>query len=168
MPKKKHALSKERMELQKKNRLKEKRKRAIAAIKYYQIYGVMYKAASLAGITRATISYYIQHYPKYKAKWDEAYQIYLDNLESIADERAKLKSDNLLKFLLKAGRREKYGDNYNNQVNINNNTNTAVNPEVIVSLASEIAKEMIKEGMHRRQIPTVDAIEIEYKEIEVE
>lgn len=159
----KHAISKERMELQKKNKLKEKRKRCIAAIKYYQIYGTMYKAATLAGTTRATLSYYIKKYPKFREKWDEAYQIYLDNLEAIADERAKLKSDNLLKFLLKAGRREKYGEHYNNQVNINNNQNTAVNPELIVSLASEIAKEISLE--QRRQIPTVDAIEVECEEV---
>jgi hypothetical protein len=51
-----------------------------------------------------------QRDPAFAAQWEEAEAIAVDHLEKIAFQRAEKQSDTLLIFLLKAHRRQKYGD----------------------------------------------------------
>lgn len=142
----------------------ETRVKLIKALSLYAKYGTVRKATEKLKMSRKTILHYRNVCPAYNEMWEEAHESYLDSLEEVADERAKIGSDTLLKFLLRAGRKEKYNE-INNQINIDN-TNNNINPETVITLASQIAKEIIKEqgNINRRKIPTV--IETEYKEVE--
>jgi len=67
-------------------------------------------AAKAAGVDR-TLPYHVRsEEPEFAAAWAEAEAIAVDRLERIAFQRASKTSDTLLIFLLKAHRREKYGD----------------------------------------------------------
>ena len=136
-------------------------RRGVLAIKYFSIYGTLTKACECAHIGRETVKRFCERYPNFKKKWDEAYEIYLDNLEYIADKRAKEGSDSLLKFLLKAGRQEKYGLSYpvNIQMNQSNN-NVSVNTELIYSAA----KMAVKEIKNEKRIKIPDVIEVSSNE----
>jgi len=79
--------------------------------------GVRGLAADRVGLRRHTMRDWIEKYPKFKEKFEEIQERFVDGLETVAIERAKEKSDSLLMFLLKAKRREDYGDR--SQVDVN-------------------------------------------------
>ncbi|MCU7521939.1 MAG: hypothetical protein HF312_17120 [Ignavibacteria bacterium] len=72
--------------------------------------GVIGVACDNVKVRRAAHNRWLQKYPKYKELYEELKERFVDGLESVAIQRAKEKSDSLLMFLLKAERREKYGD----------------------------------------------------------
>jgi hypothetical protein len=63
-----------------------------------------------AGINRKTAYNWRNKWSTFAAEWDDALQDALDILEGKAWERAAQQSDRLLMFLLKAHRRDVYGD----------------------------------------------------------
>jgi hypothetical protein len=67
-------------------------------------------AARAAGISRSQAHRVRSDDPEFAAAWAEAEAMAVDRLERIAFQRASKTSDTLLIFLLKAHRREKYGD----------------------------------------------------------
>lgn len=120
------------------------------ALKSYSKYGNFTKAAKAGGISFYALKECLVKYPKFKKKWEEAHDIYMDGLEDIALKRAKAGSDTLLKFLMTAGRPEKYG-RINNTFVQNN-----INVEESIKEASIIAKQIKAENINKRkQIPTV-------------
>lgn len=72
--------------------------------------GVIGVACDRAGVRRRTHFEWMEKHPKYKELYEEVKEKFVDGLEEVAVSRAKEKSDSLLMFLLKAERREKYGD----------------------------------------------------------
>ncbi|MFA5731850.1 MAG: hypothetical protein WC934_07585 [Acidithiobacillus sp.] len=146
-----------KVEAMNKANLKERNRKLLVALDAFKKCGVMGKAARAAGLKRGTLTKCISKYPKFAAKWEEAYQEYIDDLESIADERARSYSDGLLRFLLTAGRKEKYGNLSLTQNNtINNATQININPVNIVQIAETMAKKINTNNTEsRKQIPTV-------------
>jgi len=63
-----------------------------------------------ASIPRSTAYYWRNKFATFAAAWDEALEDACDALEGVAWNRAIEHSDRLLMFLLKAHRREVYGD----------------------------------------------------------
>ena len=82
----------------------------VDVLRQYVHIGVIGPACDRAGIRRRTHYTWLEEYPKYKAVYEELKERFLDGLEVVAIERAKEKSDNLLQFLLKSYRRDKFGD----------------------------------------------------------
>ena len=72
--------------------------------------GVIGLACDHAGVRRKTHYDWLEKHPKYKELYEEIREKFVDGLESVAINRAREKSDSLLMFLLKAERRDKYGD----------------------------------------------------------
>lgn len=72
--------------------------------------GVIGRACDNAGVPRAHHKKWLETYPIYKKRFEEVKEMFVDGLEMIAIERAKEKSDSLLTLMLKAHRREVYGD----------------------------------------------------------
>lgn len=80
--------------------------------------GVIGQACTKAGIRKKLHNEWMEKYPRYKELYEEIKEKFVDGLESIAIERAKEKSDSLLMMLLKAHRREIYGDR--SELNVKN------------------------------------------------
>jgi len=80
-------------------------------------------ACDKAGIRRGTHRDWMEKYPRYKQLVDEVQERFWDNMEVVAHQRAREKSDALLIFLLKANKPEKYRDTVD--ANLNHNTNGA-------------------------------------------
>jgi len=76
----------------------------------YVTCGVIGKACDTAGVRRKTHYEWMAKHAKYRELFEELREKFVDGLEQVAIDRAMEKSDNLLMFLLKAERREKYGD----------------------------------------------------------
>lgn len=72
--------------------------------------GVIGLACDKAGVRRKLHQEWLEKHPSYKVRFEEMRERFVDGLESVAIQRAKDKSDSLLMFLLKAEKREKYGD----------------------------------------------------------
>jgi hypothetical protein len=72
--------------------------------------GVIGRACDNAGVPRGTHKKWLEEYPKYKERFEEVREMFVDGLEMIAIQRAKERSDSLLTLMLKAHRREVYGD----------------------------------------------------------
>jgi hypothetical protein len=72
--------------------------------------GVIGTACIRAGVPVSTHKQWLKKYPAYKTRFDEIKERFVDGLETVAIERAKEKSDALLTLMLKAHRREVYGD----------------------------------------------------------
>jgi hypothetical protein len=72
--------------------------------------GVIGIACDEAGVRRSTHRQWLENFPKYKELFEELQEKFTDGLEKVAIDRAKEKSDPLLAMLLKANRRDKYGD----------------------------------------------------------
>ena len=149
------------------NTFKKTRAKLIKALYLFSKYGSLRQVEKHLKLSRNTISRYINTCPAYKEMWQVAHERYIDSLEEVADKRARLSSDTLLKFLLRANR-SKYKDLSSvNQVN-----NSYITQEEVSSLAAQIAKEITKEianktvTNNRRKIPTVDVIDIPLKEVE--
>jgi hypothetical protein len=69
-----------------------------------------------AGVRRKTHHAWMEKYPRYKELVEDIQTRFWDNMEVVAHERAKEKSDALLMFLLKANRPDKFRDS----VDVNN------------------------------------------------
>ena len=67
-------------------------------------------ACRAAGVSRQAAYAARTRHPGFRAAWDEALADAVDTLEAVAWERARSSSDTLLIFLLKAHRRDLYGD----------------------------------------------------------
>ncbi len=72
--------------------------------------GVIGRAFDNAGVPRSYHKKWIDQYPIYKKRFEEVKEMFVDGLEMVAIQRAKEKSDSLLTLMLKAHRREVYGD----------------------------------------------------------
>lgn len=72
--------------------------------------GVIGAACDLAGVRRKDHYLWLKEYEDYKEMFEIVRDRFVDGLELVAIERAKDKSDSLLQMLLKAHRREVYGD----------------------------------------------------------
>ena len=72
--------------------------------------GVIGLACERAGVHRSRHTKWLKNYPQYKELFETIRERFVDGMEAIAIERAKEKSDSLLMFMLKAHRREVYGD----------------------------------------------------------
>jgi hypothetical protein len=79
-------------------------------LSHYAQCGVIGTACDKAGVRRKTHYDWYEKHERYKELFDELRERFVDGLEEVAIERAKTKSDSLLMFLLKAERREKFGD----------------------------------------------------------
>ena len=74
----------------------------------YVKYGVIGKAAQLAGVKRSKIDVWRRNIPKFDKIFGEMEEEYTDILEQEANRRALEKSDSLLQFMLRARRPEKF------------------------------------------------------------
>lgn len=72
--------------------------------------GVIGLACDEAGVRRKTHSEWMIKYPAYKEKFEELREKFVDGIEKVGIERAKSGSDGMIQFMLKAHRREVYGD----------------------------------------------------------
>ncbi len=72
--------------------------------------GVIGTACIRAGVPVSTHKQWLLKYPAYATRFSEIKERFVDGLETVAIERAKEKSDALLTLMLKAHRREVYGD----------------------------------------------------------
>ena len=77
-------------------------------------------ACDRAGIRRKTHAQWMEKYPRYKELVEEVTERFWDNMELVAFDRAREKSDSLLMFLLKANKPEKYRDSVDANVNHQN------------------------------------------------
>ena len=75
-----------------------------------------------AGVRRKTHDHWMEKYPRYKELVEEVKERFWDNMEVVAHDRAKEKSDALLMFLLKSNRPEKYRDTVDANLNHQNVT----------------------------------------------
>ena len=90
-----------------KDQIKEMMKRILT--EYVKV-GVIGLACDNAGVRRKYHYQWCEEYPAYKERFEELREKFVDGLESVAIQRAKEKSDSLLILMLKAHRREVYGD----------------------------------------------------------
>lgn len=88
----------------------ETKKQMILVLREFVKVGVIGVAAENVGVPRRTHYSWMKKYPIYAKRFNEVREIFVDGLESIAIDRAKTKSDALLMMLLKAHRRDVYGD----------------------------------------------------------
>lgn len=72
--------------------------------------GVIGRSFDNAGVPRGYHKKWLEEYPIYKKRFEEVKEMFVDGLEVVAIQRAKDKSDSLLTLMLKAHRREVYGD----------------------------------------------------------
>lgn len=128
----------------------------------YRKCGVMSQACKAAQVRRSFVYNSFDKYPKFKIAWDEAFEEFIEDLEAEAFKRAKYKSDDLMKFMLKAHKSKKYANADGN--NPEENPLSRLTPEAFVGIAMEISKTLqsgetatVKIGA-RRVIPTVDQI----------
>jgi transposase len=68
----------------------------------------VYRAASEAGVSRQTAYDWREQDPDFAAKWQQAMESGVDQLEDVARSRAVEKSDRLMEILLKAKRPKEY------------------------------------------------------------
>lgn len=80
--------------------------------------GVIGLACDRSGVSRKAHCRWLEDYPKYKELYETMRERFVDGLEAVAIERAKEKSDSLMLALLKAHRKEVYGDTSNVNMNL--------------------------------------------------
>lgn len=74
----------------------------------YSRCGLIGQSAEVAGISRSQIIRWMKKYPKFQEAYDEVQKTFIENLEQVAIDRAKEKSDSLMITLLKAYDPDKY------------------------------------------------------------
>ena len=99
-------------------------------LKHYAKYNNFTKACDYAVVGRKTVLLWMDKYPKFQDKFDDLHERFMDNLESVAIERAIEKSDALMTVMLKAGRPKKYREQH--QVDTN-----APSPSVNIVFSKE-------------------------------
>lgn len=82
----------------------------MAVLREFVNLGVIGRSFDNAGVPRKKHKEWLEQYPVYRARFEEVKDMFVDGLEMIAIQRAKEKSDSLLTLMLKAHRREVYGD----------------------------------------------------------
>lgn len=98
----------------------ERKEIMVRFLKAYAKSGVMSYSAAQAGTTVATVRKWIKKYPKFGMKVEEMRERFVDDLEMVAIERAREKSDALMALLLKANRPEKYRENVKMDAEVKN------------------------------------------------
>lgn len=83
--------------------------------------GVIGTACDRAGIARSQHTKWLENFPKYKELYEIMRERFVDGLEVVAMERAKEKSDSLMMFMLKAHRKDVYGDQSKIDLNMQGN-----------------------------------------------
>lgn len=95
-------------------------------------------SADGAGVTRKTAYDHYHLYPDFAAQWDDAKEAAIEQLEAQAWARAKLQSDTLMIFLLKAHKPEKYQEKYQvAQTSLNINWDDLTEDELAAIAAGE-------------------------------
>lgn len=98
----------------------ERREIMVRFLRHYAKTGVLSYSADYAGTTVKTIRRWLKNYPKFKEKFEEMQDRFVDSLEMVAIERAREKSDTLMSLLLRANRPEKYRDNIKMDADVKN------------------------------------------------
>lgn len=80
-----------------------------AVLRCYVNLGVIGRAFDDAGVPRKYHLQWMSEYPEYKERFEECRDRFVDGLEVTAIDRAKEKSDALLRMMLEAHRSEVYG-----------------------------------------------------------
>ena len=88
----------------------ETKEKMMRVLKEFVNLGVIGRAFDNAGVPRSYHLKWLEQYPIYKKRFEEVKEMFVDGLEVVAIQRAKEKSDSLLTLMLKAHRREVYGD----------------------------------------------------------
>ncbi len=107
----------------------------------YAATGVMGTSVARAGVSANEHKKWLEDYPTYKEMFLEVKERFVDTLETTAIERAKEKSDSLLMFLLKAHRREVYGDK--SEVDLKSSKGSGIQLIFAAGMLSEEEKELI-------------------------
>jgi hypothetical protein len=94
------------------------------AVECIQAGRTIVSTAGEIGVTRETLYNWRLVDPEFARVWDAAYTARVDHLEDVAFQRATEGSDQLLMFLLKGGRSERYGDK--RQLDVRNHTDIDV------------------------------------------
>jgi hypothetical protein len=76
----------------------------------YRLTGNVTEACKAAHVARCTAYGWRESDPEFAAAWEEANEIAIDALEAAARQRALDSSDQLMMFLLRANRPDKYND----------------------------------------------------------
>lgn len=103
--------------------------------------GVIGIAVDLAGVRRKDHYQWLKDYEDYKEMYDIVKDRFVDGLERVAIERAKEKSDSLLQMMLKAHRREVYGDT--SEVNVKNQQGGGIQLVFASGMLSEEEKKIL-------------------------
>jgi len=90
----------------------ERKEIMVKFLKAYARSGIMSRSADRAGVPIKTVRRWLEKYPNFKEKFEDMQERFVDDLEMVAIERAKEKSDSLMALLLKANRPEKYKENH--------------------------------------------------------
>jgi hypothetical protein len=104
-------------------------------LKAYAKYGVIGKAAEIAGINRGTVKTWRNNIKVFDEAFKEIEETYTDTLELEANRRALEKSDSLLQFLLRARRPDKFNPTQKIDANVETTgiklvfTEAELNPE---------------------------------------
>lgn len=88
----------------------ETKEQMVRVLREFVNLGVIGRACDNAGIPRDYHKKWLEEYPIYAKRFNEVKEMFVDGLEMIAIQRAREKSDSLLTLMLKAHRREVYGD----------------------------------------------------------
>jgi hypothetical protein len=119
----------------------ELKERMAAVLNEYVKCGVIGLACDRAGMSRKTHRDWLEQYPQYKEMFEEVKERFVDGLEAVAIERAKDKSDGLLTLMLKAHRREVYGDS--SDVNIKGGPASPITLVFAEGMLNPAEKEML-------------------------
>lgn len=72
--------------------------------------GVIGTACDYAGVRRKTHTEWMHKYDVYRERFEELKEKFVDGIEVVGMEKARNGSDSMIQFMLKAHRREIYGD----------------------------------------------------------
>lgn len=113
--------------------------------------GIIGSACDGAGVPRSYHSYWMKTYPRYVELFNELRERFVDSIESVAIDRAKGGSDSMLQFMLKAHRREVYGD----KSDVNLNAGTGIAPITLVfaeGMLNPTEKKLIEDASGNKMI----------------
>lgn len=88
----------------------ETKQKMVRVLNEYVRCGVIGLACDRAGISRQQHTKWLESFPQYKELYEVMKERFTDGLEAVAIERAKEKSDSLMIAMLKAHRKEVYGE----------------------------------------------------------
>lgn len=88
----------------------ETKQKMVRVLNEYVKCGVIGLACDRAGVSRTQHTKWLESFPQYKEMYELMRERFTDGLEAVAIERAKEKSDSLMIAMLKAHRKEVYGE----------------------------------------------------------